>query len=131
LGYNTNERTMKVLLFLFLGFTTSLNAQNAEQLFQALGNNDVSVLAKVLDDDVEVCIRDNTDILSKQQAINRIQRFLNNNKPIKITSMHGGKSVKNKSRYKVARLETTKGVFRVFVYSEGNRKIQEVRFDRF
>ena len=45
--------------------------------------------------------------------------------------MHGGKSAKNDSRYKVARLKTTNGVFRVFVYSEGNRKIQEVRFDRF
>lgn len=122
---------MKLLIFLLLSASTTLSAQSADQFFKAIGASDYASISSQLSDDIELCIKDVTDILSKEEALNSIKKFLGSHKPSKITPMHGGSSAKNNSKYKVAKLETSSGVFRVFVYMEGGKKIQEVRFDKF
>lgn len=119
------------LTILFLLLSLSAYGQTVDQFFAAVGKADTEAMAEHLEADVELCITDNTNFLTKAEALKAIGGFLSQNKPTKVTPMHGGSNAKRDSKYKVAKLDTDQGVFRIFVYLEGGQKIQEVRFDKF
>lgn len=123
---------MKYILTILLSVSTLvLSAQSAERFFKAIETSDMAAIKSLLSTDVELCIRDKTDFLTRDEAVARIGKFLTTNTPQGLTTIHGGSNGKNDSKYQVARLKTSKGVYRVFVYMEGGQKIQEVRFDTF
>lgn len=121
----------QIILSLLIIAGGTIHAQQAKKFFTALKAKDVQAMGALLEGEVELCIRDNTEFLSRKEALTRISRFLDNHTPVKVTPIHGGSNKKNNSRYRVAKLKTDKGVFRVFVYMEKGGKIEEVRLDKF
>lgn len=120
---------------LFLLFVTSSNAQTESGFFNALKNNDASGLQMYLQDQVDLCIIDNQQILLKKVALDKISDFLSTNKITNIEVMHKGASKDKSSQYKVAKITTSNGPFRFFVYSTsqemGPKSVKEIRIDKF
>ena len=117
------------LLILWLVSGTQLNGQDVQPIFKALQSNDKARIVSLLDNEVELCINEVTDFYSKEEAGDTIYKYLND-APIKtIEPMHSGSSTS--SKYKVAKMITAKGEYRVFVFQNKAGNISEIRFDKF
>lgn len=104
-----------------------------EQFYKAVENQDMTSIASLLMDEVEVCVKDDQKIMTKAKALDKIKNFLASINPKSVTALHSGSSGAG-SKYKVAKLNSADGVYRIFVYMEksaGKELIQEVRFDTF
>jgi hypothetical protein len=123
---------MRILLFT-IAFISSMTlvGQSSEQFFEAIKASDFDKMSTMLDSDVELCIKSGTEMLSKAEALRDIKAFLAEYQPKSVKSIHSGSNARNASKYKVAKLVTSNGTYRVFVYMEGGNKISEVRFDPF
>lgn len=120
---------MRLLLsIIFLSGSIALSAQ-AETFFKAVEQQDLATMQSMMLDEVELCIQDDQSIMTNDEAITDISSFLSKVKPKSVTSLHSGASGSG-SQYKVAKLVSEAGNYRVFVYMEGG-KIHEVRFDDF
>lgn len=87
-----------------------------------------------LQDRIEFCIYEDQQMLSKQAAIKKFKAFLDTNKPNQLEVIHQGASKDKSTQYKVVKMSTGQGVFRVFIYSEGDikaRSVKEIRIDKF
>ena len=109
--------------------------QSENNFFNALKNNDTASLEVYLQDQIDLCIIDNQQILNKSTAINKLSTFLSSHKITAIEVLHKGNSKDKSSQYKVAKLTTAGGPFRVFVYSTsqemGPKTVKEIRIDKF
>lgn len=123
-----NEKIMKTLLIATLVSISTLAFGQAEAFFKAVEKQDIASITNLLMDEVELCIKDDQRILSKAATTKAIKEFLSKVKPKSVASLHSGSS--GASKYKVAKMMTNSGMYRIFVYLEGD-KIQEVRFDTF
>lgn len=119
-----------VTLLLLIAATLS-SAQSAQSFFDAVKTGNTSAMSPLLAADIELCIKSDTEMLSRNEALADIKAFLTSYKPLAVESMHGGSNATNDSKYQVAKLKTSNGTFRIFVYMEGSDKISEVRFDAF
>lgn len=121
------------ILFICFAFVWSatLVGQSSEQFFQAVKTLDFDKMSSMLDSDIELCIKSGTEMLSRAEALREIKTFLAAHQPKSVKPIHSGSNNRNDSKYKVAKLVTSNGTFRVFVYMEGSDKISEVRFDAF
>ena len=125
---------MKYLLFLFLFASSNLIAQSEEAFFNALRFADVKTMENYLQDNIDFCLMEDQQILSKKVAMGKLKSFLDTNKTSGIELMHKGTSKDKSTNYKVAKLTTSTGSFRVFVYSVGNigpKSVKEIRIDKF
>jgi len=124
---------MKTLVVnLLLLATLSVSAQTEVDFLNALGKGKVQNLENYLDSEVNFCINDNTEKISRASAIQKIKRFLESKTIVKYKILHNGKSADKTSSYRVARIKTKEGTYRVFAYSEGSdgrSKVVEVRID--
>lgn len=108
---------------------SALAMGQAEAFFKAVQNRDISSITSLMMDEIELCIKDDQRIMSKDKAIKAIDGFLSSHMPSSVEPLHSGSSGKG-SKYKVAKMTTKDATYRVFVYMEGS-KIREVRFDNF
>ena len=120
---------MKTLLIATLVSISTLAFGQTEAFYKAVEKQDIESITDLLMDEVEVCIKDDQRIMSKATATKTIKEFLAKINPKSVASLHSGSSGAG-SKYKVAKMMTDDGIYRIFVYLEGN-KIQEVRFDTF
>lgn len=120
---------MKTILTTCLVLTAMVGFSQAETFFKAVESQDMATIKSLLLDEVELCIKDDQSIMSNAEAIADIQAFLSKVKPKSVSSLHSGASGSG-SKYKVAKLTSEAGTYRIFVYMEAN-KIHEVRFDDF
>lgn len=124
---------MKNLLLALLTFVSiGLNAQTEVDFLNAVGKKDLSNASAYLAPNVSFCINDNQKKVSKSTAISELKKFLSNKKIQKYKILHNGKSSDKASSYRVARIKTQKGTFRIFAYSEGSggsSKVVEIRID--
>lgn len=121
------------LSMFFLG-TISLIGQSEQAFFNAIKAVDMTTVESYLEDKIEFCIYEDPQFMTKQAAITKLKSFLTTNKPTSIEIMHKGNSKDRSSQYKVAKLTTTQGVLRIFVYSTGSvsqKTIKEIRIDKF
>ena len=119
---------MKTLLIVTLVSISTLAFGQTKAFYKAVEKQDIESIAELLMEEVEVCIKDDQRIMSKGAATKTIKEFLARVNPKSVASLHSGSS--GGSKYKVAKMMTDDGIYRIFVYLEGN-KIQEVRFDTF
>ena len=87
-----------------------------------------------MEDNIDFCLFEDQQIMSKKSALNKFKSFLNSHKVTGIEVMHKGTSKDKSSQYKVAKLITTTDTFRIFVYSSGeigSKTIKEIRIDKF
>ncbi len=120
---------MKTLLIATLVSISTLAFSQTKAFYKAVEKQDIESITDLLMDEVEVCIKDDQRIMSKSTATKTIKDFLAKVNPKSVASLHSGSSGEG-SKYKVAKMMTDDGIYRIFVYLEGN-KIQEVRFDTF
>lgn len=107
-------------LLICLGIT-SMNAQNISSYFKDISKGDLSAISTKFSDEMEVCVYDTQEFMSKSEAIQAINNFLKDAKPISGAELHQGSSKSNSSQYRVGQLKTEKGNFRVFIYLEGTK----------
>ena len=131
--YKGNEKLMKYLyslLIVMLAF--SLNAQDMNPIYKSIEKSDFKRLISHLDDPVELCINDEQEILDKKEAVGAIRSFFKSIKPTSITQIHKGTSSNKGSQYRVAKVNTDNGAYRLFIYIEKSKTgfiIKELRID--
>jgi hypothetical protein len=101
-------------------------AQNLSSYFKGLAQSDINALAEKFSDDMEVCVNDVQEFMTKEEAKAAILKFLANAKPISGSELHKGSSKSNQSQYRVGQLKTANGNFRVFLYLEGGKDDFEI-----
>lgn len=124
---------MKTILISALIATSTMLFGQAEVFFKAIQQIDMTTISSQMVDEVEICIKDDQRFMPRAKAVSSIKTFLDSVKPKSVEALHSGSSGTG-SKYKVAKMTTASGVFRVFVYMEnvgGTSKIKEVRFDTF
>lgn len=126
---------MKNLIFvLFLMSSGSIFSQSDASFFTALKNSDIATLDSYLEDNIDFCLFEDQQIMSKSAALNKLKAFLSNHKISAVEVIHKGSSKDKSSRYKVAKITTSKDTFRVFVYASGEigaKTVKEIRIDKF
>lgn len=112
---------------------TSISAQTELDFLNALGSKNTTEMVTYLNDRVIVTIEDKRKSMSKTDAIAAIQGFLGSLQVSGYKVLHTGKSSDQSSSYRVGRLKTDQGVFRIFAYAEKGRqgaKVIEIRIDK-
>jgi hypothetical protein len=126
---------MKNLIFvLFLMSSGSIFSQSDASFFTALKNSDIATLDSYLEDNIDFCLFEDQQIMSKSAALNKLKAFLSNHKISAVEVIHKGSSKDKSSRYKVAKITTSRDTFRVFVYASGEigaKTVKEIRIDKF
>ncbi|MBK9255914.1 MAG: DUF4783 domain-containing protein [Saprospiraceae bacterium] len=125
---------MKYLLILFVFIGSNLNAQTEDMFFNAIKNGDISTLDMYLKDQIDFCLFEDQQVMNKKAALTKLKTFLEANKASGIEVMHKGSSKDKSTNYKVARLNTATGNYRVFVYTLGilgANTVKEIRIDKF
>lgn len=93
-----------------------------------------SSIELLLDDEIDLCVMDDTQINNREDAMIRIRSFLDRYNISDIETLHKGTSNSSGSRYYVFKMNTNSGPIRAFVYYESKNKkeyIKELRFDTF
>ncbi len=115
--------------------TTSLIGQSKEKVFfKAMAESDIETVASLIGKRVELCLLDEQDMYGKRQAVNIVEEWLSDAKPTSFTELHGGESKDEKTYYKVAKLMTSKGSYRVFVLIDSSTPdgtIKKIQVDAF
>ena len=120
-----------ILSLFFLFGTNIISGQSFDLIIK--GKNYASI-ENLLDDEIDLCLMDDTQINSRSEAMTRIRSFLNKYTISNIETLHKGTSDSSGSRYNVFKLHTDSGLIRAFVYYESkdrNEFIKELRFDKF
>ncbi len=128
---NTN---FLILVLLFTSFISQLRAQSPNEFFKAVGSSNLVLIESYLYDEVDLCIKDDQQLNNKGKAFARLKTFLASHIVEKVEPMHNGASKGKSSEYKVAKLTTKNGIYRLFVYSENTRGktlVKEVRIEKF
>jgi hypothetical protein len=124
---------MKSLLIVLVTFVSiNLSAQTEVDFLNAVGKKDLSNVGSYLASNVSFCINDNQKKVSKATAISELEKFLSSKKIQKFKILHNGKSSDKASSYRVARIKTQDGTYRIFAYSEGvgqASRVVEIRID--
>lgn len=117
---------------MFLLVTVAAFSQPEVDFLNAIGKGDLKSLDTHMASKVNLCINDNTEEIKKSVAVQKIEAFLKSKKIIKFKMLHNGNSSDKNSSYRVARIKTQSGTYRIFAYSEnsgGAKKVVEVRID--
>lgn len=124
-------RIVSIIITLFLAI--QLQAQES-QFFEAMKTKNIQSVSDLLDKRVELCINDSQELYTKKEVISRVNNWLAKVSLKSLEPIHGGESKDNASHYKVAKLNTTSGMFRVFVYVEKSKNssvIKKIQIDPF
>jgi len=122
------------LTIFFLGFAYVVSAQNENTFFTALKNSDTASMEIFMEDNLDFCLFEDQQILTKKVALGKLKEFLQTHKVTAVEVIHKGTSKDKSSQYKVVKLVTPRETFRMFVYSSGEigaRTIKEIRIDKF
>lgn len=101
-------------------FLVSGQAQNISSYFKDIAKGDINTVSSKFSNDMEVCVNDTQEFMSKAEAISAISKFLTKVEPFSGSELHQGSSKTKSSQYRVGQLKTAKGNFRVFIYLEGD-----------
>ena len=115
-----------LIIIAFTLFSSASFGQNISNYFKDIGKSDLTALSAKFSEDMEVCVNDEQEFMSKAEAIKAITDFLAEKKPISAAELHQGSSKSKNSQYRVGQLKTAKGNFRVFIYLEGDSKDYEI-----
>ena len=121
-------KSISFLLF-SLGTLFQLYGQDIQPIFKALQSNDKARIVSLLDNEVELCINEVTNFYTKERAGEVIYKYLSDAPIKKIEPIHSGSSAS--SKYKVAKVVTLNGEYRVFVFLNKGGHVSEIRFDKF
>lgn len=124
----------KYLIGLFLLITVQMQGQGDTAFFNAIKNNDMATVGNYFQDQIDFCIFDNQEFISKKEALTKLNQFISKHKTQSIEVIHQGTSKGKTTQFKVAKLITDKETYRIFVYTTsdfGNKSVKEIRIDKF
>ena len=129
----TKIASMKTILInIFLLTALSVSAQTEVDFLNSLGKGEMNNLDSYLSSSVILSINDKQEKIERATAITKLKAFIKSKKVINYKILHNGKSADKNSSYRVARIKTQAGTYRVFAYSESvgdKSKVVEVRID--
>jgi len=124
---------MKQFMLALLFIPAFAFAQDSmSQITKALNSGDADVLGTYFDESIELSILDEEGIYNKTQALQKVRRFLSQNKVNSFAEVHQGASRSSDSQYVIGNIVTAGGTYRVYLYlsnEKGKMIIQEFRFD--
>jgi len=130
-----HKQNVKHIIYFVLLFISSLTfGQTEANFFSALKSGDTASMEPYMEDNIDFCLFEDQQIMSKKAALSKFKSFLNNHKILSVEVIHKGTSKDKSSQYKVAKLTTSTDTFRVFVYASGEigaKTVKEIRIDKF
>jgi hypothetical protein len=120
-----------ICVFFLLFGVNMLIGQSLDSILKIKKYSSIELL---LDDEIDLCVMDDTQINNREDAMIRIRSFLDRYNISDIETLHKGTSNSSGSRYYVFKMNTNSGPIRAFVYYESKNKkeyIKELRFDTF
>ena len=129
-----NKGLQKWILLPILIMITSWGLLGQESVIDLLNKGSYDQIKIQLHEEIDLCIMDDTQINTKDEAIDRIKDFIKNNPIQKFENLHKGKSDASGSKYNVYKITSNNKSIRAFVYYEnidGKTTIKEIRFDKF
>lgn len=118
------------LVLLPVFFTQPLRAEIPDGIVNAIGSGNSAVLAGYFNSSLELCILENENIYTKQQAELITKDFFSRNVPSSFTILHKGG--KEGSQYAIGILVTSNGSYRVTILvkiKENKSLIHQLRFE--
>jgi len=126
-------KVMKQLLFVLMFLPLfAIGQSGMAQITKALSSGDIETLGNYFDESIELSILEEEGIYNKAQALQKVRRFLTQNKVSSFAEVHQGATRSSDSQYVIGNLSTNGGTYRVYLYltnSGGKMIIQEFRFD--
>jgi len=127
--------TFAIIAFLLI--TAPIFGQDTEiaSISDALSQGNASRLSAFFDRSVDLMIEGEGEVLSRDQARMRLDRFFANHEVTSFAVVHKGAAKGNASNYCIGDLKLSKKTYRVYLYlkptpsSEGAFRIVELRFD--
>lgn len=124
---------MKQLLLVLMLFPLfAIGQDGMGQITKALSAGDIETLGNYFDESIELSILEEEGIYNKAQALQKVRRFLTQNKVSSFAEVHQGATRSTASQYVIGNLSTSGGTYRVYLYltnSGGKMIIQEFRLD--
>lgn len=123
-----------LIIILSLLFSSEMYSQGEANFLKAVSSVDMTVVENYMAGRVELSIFDNRQMLSKSAASRQLGGFLRDNQVKHVEIIHQGSSRDKTSNFKVAKLITQKGVYRLFLYfadTLGTDTVKEIRIDKF
>jgi hypothetical protein len=124
------KKSFLVSIFILVG--SSLFAQNEKAFFDHLINQDFDRAAAYFEPELNLCVLDFEDVVTKTEAVGKLRTFFAQNPPASYAIKHTGQSKGGQSNYYVVDLVTRQETYRLFAYFDkmGNqRKISELRIE--
>lgn len=121
-----------IFLFCCLLPLLAFQMDSMNEIAQAIKNGDANGLGKYMTDPVELTILGEEGNYTKAQAVQKLQTFFSQNKPMGFSQMHEGTSKGQGSKYCLGNLETNGKTYRIYylVAMEGTAyKLQELRIE--
>ncbi|MEO0405530.1 MAG: DUF4783 domain-containing protein [Bacteroidota bacterium] len=106
---------MKWMMLLLIGFTSlSISAQDgvSEKVNAALNSGNAKAFAQLFVPNVDMTLVDDEGMMSKDQAVKKLQKFFMDNQVVKFSIKHKGTS-KLDDHYRIGELVTKNGTFSV------------------
>lgn len=112
-------------------FLTIMVVGQVDKVHIAMSEGDAALIASHFDRIVEYTLKNRINIIPAKEARERLERFFRENKPISYKNIHQGSSTGG-AKYTIGELQTSTGVYRIYIYFEDERKnlkIREFRID--
>ena len=116
----TNAHKLFAVLAICFSFLT-ISAQAPTDFFKSIGDGNYQAVSAMMAEDVDVSILDDVQFVSGREAATLLKNFVQ------------GIGLK-KIAYKLAKLVSAQGSYRLFVYtetSEGKSWVKEIRIEKF
>ncbi|MCB0769447.1 MAG: DUF4783 domain-containing protein [Flavobacteriales bacterium] len=122
-----------VVLFTFLIMAFGVQAQDAvkDKVVEAMKTGNSKVLATHFIPNIDLTVKETTDVYSKAQAEQIVRKFFNDNPPVDLVIEHNGVS-KVGDKYYIGILRTTTGYFRVTFFlkkTEAEFQVKQLRIE--
>ncbi|MEL6717983.1 MAG: DUF4783 domain-containing protein [Bacteroidota bacterium] len=125
-----------MMRFTFLLFLLPLLAfkadNNLTHITEAISSGSAITLGEYFDDNVEIALLNEEDVYNKNQAVQKLENFFEQNQPKAFSQVHEGSSKGNSSKYCIGNLKTNSEDFRVYMFIDitaDQYKIQELRIE--
>lgn len=123
----------KTIIGLFIFLSVNLMAQSEVKFLDAFGDVPLATVADLLAQNLTLCIADDVSEVNRAEALKKLNAYLDGHTISQKKILHNGKSADKDSSYKVARIMTQNGTFRIFAYAElvdGKSVVKEIRIDK-
>ncbi len=120
------------LFFIFVGFTTSVNANGIiDSIGKLIIANNTQELCNFINENIDITIIDEDQTYSKYQAMQVLNEFFKKHQILNFEILHRGNSGNN-SEFAIAHINTDKNAFRAYILInklEKSYQLIELRFE--